>query len=174
MGLEGAVLLWVAGVPLRDVVGLGKPWPSFAMGVVGGLAVLAAVLAVMDRFPPRARESELVFGRWLAGLSPLGLVSFMLVTAAGEELLFRGAFQTIAVQLLSSVPLGIAASTLIFTALHLRSSVAGTFSGLANGAVLGLLFWATGSLWAPVLAHALHNVGLVVVQKHRAGRAMAG
>ncbi|MDI3298583.1 MAG: CPBP family intramembrane metalloprotease [Bacillota bacterium] len=175
MGLEGAVLLWVAGIPLRGLIGLENPWRSFFLGVAAGLVVLAAVWAVARRFPPRrARQDAVAFGQWVMGLSPLGLVAFMLVTAAGEELFFRGAVQTIALQLLSSAALAIATSTLIFTALHLRSSVVGIFSGVANGAVLGLLFWATGSLWAPVLAHAVYNVGFILSQRRAAAKAAVG
>jgi sodium transport system permease protein len=84
------------------------------------------------------------------------LLTFAVVPAICEEVLFRGFLQTGLVRLLGSVPKGIAASSLIFAAFHLDPW---RFPGiLVLGLFLGFLAHGSGSLIPAILAHALNNV----------------
>jgi len=84
------------------------------------------------------------------------LLTFAVVPAICEELLFRGFLQAGLVRLLGSAPKGIAVSSLIFAAFHLDPW---RFPGiLVLGLFLGILAHRSGSLIPAVLAHALNNV----------------
>jgi membrane protease YdiL (CAAX protease family) len=83
------------------------------------------------------------------------LLTFAVVPALCEELLFRGFLQAGLVRLLGSAPKGIAVSSLIFAAFHLDPW---RFPGiLVLGLFLGLLAH-RGGLVPAILAHALNNV----------------
>jgi membrane protease YdiL (CAAX protease family) len=83
------------------------------------------------------------------------LLCLAFVPAICEEILFRGFVQTGVLAQTASVPVGLLVSALLFGIFHLDPwRLAGVF-------VLGLFFgWLrqeSGSLWPPVVAHALNN-----------------
>lgn len=85
------------------------------------------------------------------------------VLAAGEEMLFRGVLLTALAQRAGWSPwAAVAATALLFGALHLiRAPGLGPFALWAvwEGALLGGLYLATGSLVALMLIHAAHDIG---------------
>ena len=78
------------------------------------------------------------------------IVVISLIAGAGEELLFRGVLQPV---------VGLAASSLIFGAVHVggRGFVGyGVWAALI-GMFLGWLATATGGLLSPIVAHAVYD-----------------
>lgn len=96
--------------------------------------------------------------------SPFELVINLLIVSVlpgiGEELLFRGVIQQ-GIQKYTSKPhLAIWVTAIIFSAIHMQFE--GFLPRLVLGAVMGYLFWWTGKLWVPILAHLFNNAFQVV------------
>jgi membrane protease YdiL (CAAX protease family) len=80
-----------------------------------------------------------------------------------EELLFRGFLQSA----LARSRIGYFGASLVttmgWTALHAGYSPAGLIEVFLIGLLLSWLLWRTGSLWVPILCHAVHNTALLAV-----------
>lgn len=75
--------------------------------------------------------------------------------AISEEVFFRGLIQKGIIRTSRNVWLGILLSALIFSAFHLQFL---TFlTRFEMGIILGVLFWYSGSLWVPIVAHFAFN-----------------
>ena len=117
--------------------------------------VLAALLIYSTRVAVKhfgwAQELHRVLRPVARGIDPLGIVLLAALSAVGEELLFRGLLTPL---------LGVTAQAVIFGLVHQVSGpsrwVWVVWAGVV-GALLGLLFVATGSLLGPLLAHGLVN-----------------
>ncbi len=104
-------------------------------------------------------------------MTPLAfLISFLVVAvlpAVGEELLFRGVIQTEMVRALKNPHIAIWITSILFSALHFQ--FLGFVPRMFIGAFLGYLYYWSGNLWVPVLAHFFNNgiqlVGLYLFQK---------
>ena len=84
----------------------------------------------------------------------------------GEELLFRGFLQSWLAGVFGTVWPALLVATVAFGAVHWVSAVYFAYATLL-GAVLGLIFWMTGDLLAPVLCHAVYDVVALLVSQHR-------
>ncbi len=173
------------GVVAFAVAWLTKHWPAIGMGwatpPVGeqlqmiGLGVVATLppllaLGLIDRFPiaPLDRVRQLAEAAIRQMFPQPRLWQLALVAAAaglGEELLFRGLLQAGLARLLSETQLvGIAAgpwialviASLVFGIFHWLNATYALLAALA-GVYFGLLLMATGSLWPPIVAHALYD-----------------
>ncbi len=83
----------------------------------------------------------------------VGIVVATLLIPPIEELIHRGYVQT---RLHSRGPaLAITISTLLFVVFHPTS---GWGFALAGGAVLGTMYWTSGSLWPPIVTHSVVNL----------------
>jgi membrane protease YdiL (CAAX protease family) len=196
--LVGGVLVWST----RD--GVSPPAPSRARAVrallVGGVAV-AGVQAVAHALQVGAvalGDGAAVVA--VEAVNPVtktgtGVARYVLVgvglTAVGEELLFRGAALGAFERRLPFHGANLAQAGL-FGLWHLawpltlalgpgKPPVAPPVLALGTvlvtglvGVVFGMLARATGTLWAPVLAHAVHNGVAVVVHVRAAGIDRAG
>lgn len=168
--------------PLR-YLGFKKPFPSTFWLISITLLLVAtpavAWLAELNQnvhFPKalsglektlRGAESqqEIVFKKLLVMSSPkdllINLLVFALIPAFVEELFFRGALQHLFIKVCKSPLAGIIITAIIFSAIH------GQFSGfLARfvlGALLGALYWYSGSLWPGIIMHILNNALQIIV-----------
>ncbi len=81
----------------------------------------------------------------------------MMALAAGvcEELLFRGVFQTYADRFTPTLA-AIIGTNIIFGLLHWRTALYAVIAGTV-GVYLGVLFWVTGNLAAPIVTHAVYD-----------------
>jgi membrane protease YdiL (CAAX protease family) len=79
-----------------------------------------------------------------------------------EELLFRGTLFPLLSKSIKNRHIVIWVVAIIFSAIHLQFS--GFIPRLLLGAYLGYLLVWSGSLWLPILAHALHNSLSVLLQ----------
>lgn len=105
-----------------------------------------------ERFLAVSTNSELLFNIFMIALLP----------AIGEELIFRGILQRILIGWIKGSPvIAILITSLVFSALHMQF-----FSLLPRfllGILLGYLFYWSGSLWLPVIAHFANNAMAVLV-----------
>lgn len=85
----------------------------------------------------------------------INLLMIALLPAIAEELLFRGAVQRLFYKMFSNPHVAIWLSAFIFSAIHLQFF--GFFPRMLLGAAFGYIYWWTGSLWYPMLAHFLNN-----------------
>jgi membrane protease YdiL (CAAX protease family) len=150
----GAALLWAR------LAGRALPWATQAPAQRGwttlrdvgaGLLAAAVVVLVSRQLTQRTRIGDRL-GRSLADvLGPLSHAEcwlLALVSGVAEEAFFRGALQP---------QIGLVAASLLFGAAHFvprRELWPWTLFSIAAGFLLGWLFAATGSLVAPVVAHA--------------------
>ncbi len=89
----------------------------------------------------------------------LNLLVLAFVPAVAEEFFFRGILQRIFSDKMNK-HYAVWITAFLFSAIHLQFY--GFFPRLLLGAVLGYLYVATGSLWAPIVAHFMNN-GLAVI-----------
>ena len=97
------------------------------------------------------------------GLKDLIINIFILaiVPAIAEEMLFRGILQQIFSKLLRSNHAGIWITAIFFSAVHLQFF--GFIPRLILGLCFGYLFFWTGNLWIPIVAHFINNLVPVVM-----------
>jgi membrane protease YdiL (CAAX protease family) len=123
---------------------------GLALGLVLALATIASTRWLVAR-TAWARELHLTLRAALLGLPAGRVAQLALLSSVSEELLFRGALMP---------ALGLVGSSLLFGVLHV--SPRGTFFAWSlwatvMGLAFGALFAASGTLLAPILAHALIN-----------------
>ncbi len=116
----------------------------------GGMGLCTQLLPESWQFADAARVLAAEEG------GRLSLILFAVVVLAPfcEETLFRGALQRSLVNSLGPWP-GIALTALAFSALH--ADPIGFLPRMELGLLFGWLAWRTGSLAAPILAHAVNN-----------------
>ena len=83
------------------------------------------------------------------------IILLALLAGVTEEILFRGVLQTAAMRQFPLVA-AIALPSLVFGLLHARTVLYAVIATLV-GAYLGILFWATNSLLAPIVTHVLYD-----------------
>lgn len=158
MALAGAVWAYASrGSILTPAHG---PWlsPNTTLsGVLGGvlaLALAAATVALTRVLVARTRWAKnlhLTLRAALGDLTPGRMLFLSLLSAVSEELLFRSALEPV---------LGLFASSLVFGLVHVSSRetyLSWSLWAAIMGLCFGLLFEASGTLIAPILAHALIN-----------------
>jgi hypothetical protein len=89
------------------------------------------------------------------------LLVIAIVPAIGEELLFRGYLQQSFSKWLSNPHVAIIVTAVLFSAIHLHFQA--FFPRLILGVLLGYLFYWSGSLWLPILAHFTNNAQAVII-----------
>lgn len=98
----------------------------------------------------------------------LNLFALALVPAVCEEFMFQGTIQAFLTKWSAKPHLAIWVTAVVFSAIHLQFY--GFIPRLLLGAYLGYLFYWSGSLWLPILAHFLHNALTVLVDYTFQGR----
>jgi hypothetical protein len=83
------------------------------------------------------------------------LLIIAVLPALGEELLFRGYLQQKMCQWIRKPILAIIITAILFSAIHMQFLA--FLPRFALGVVLGYLFYWSGSLWLPIIAHFLNN-----------------
>jgi uncharacterized protein len=91
----------------------------------------------------------------------LNLLMIAILPAVGEELIFRGVFQTIFCKLFRSGHLAIWFAALLFSTIHFQFF--GFIPRLILGWVFGYLFYWSGTLWLPVISHFVNNAFPVIL-----------
>ena len=153
-----AVLITVALLPLMSGLGLWNQSLELP-------AAFQGLEATMRQMETEALELTVAF---LQMRSPfdflLNLFVIAILPALGEELLFRGCLQPVLQRLTNSPHLGIWLAAAVFSFIHFQFY--GFLPRLLLGALFGYLFYWSGNLWYPMIAHFLNNglqVALVYV-----------
>lgn len=95
------------------------------------------------------------FGEFL-----IGFIAIAVLPGIGEELLFRGVLQNSLQRWTKNHHVAIWVAAFIFSAIHLQ--LFGLVPRMALGAIFGYLYYWSGNLWYPIIAHATNN-GLAVI-----------
>lgn len=160
--------------PPAEMARLGLHSSSSGVAIVIGLLIGGMVPVVLSRRNPKAREKlqrqldTIGFflprtreeRRWFAALS--------VVVGFCEEIIFRGWL----VRWLAGAPLGlgIIAAVIVAAAIfgidHGYQGVAGMLATLVLALVFTLLFVATGTLWVPIVVHALIDLRVLLLIPH--------
>jgi hypothetical protein len=90
----------------------------------------------------------------------LALVVIAVLPAIGEELVFRGIIQREFYRGTNNIHVAIWVSAAIFSAIHIQFY--GFVPRMLLGALFGYLYYWSGNLWMPILAHFINN-GFTVV-----------
>lgn len=88
------------------------------------------------------------------------LLVIAIVPAIGEELFFRGYLQQSFSKWLSNRHVAIIVTAVLFSAIHLHFQA--FFPRFILGVLLGYLFYWSGSLWLPILAHFANNAQAII------------
>jgi membrane protease YdiL (CAAX protease family) len=131
-----------------------EPAHALVIGFAAAFAIAAATVTVTRLLVTRtewARRLHLALRVYVIDLTFSRIVLLSLLSAAGEELLFRAALQP---------SLGIITSACLFGAVHVPPRGTGLVWPLwatLMGVAFGILYQAAGHIGPPILAHALIN-----------------
>ena len=118
----------------------------------------------MDRMRQNDEKSWELMKSYLATENAWGLMFnlFMisLIPAIGEEFLFRGTLQKIFSEWFRNGHLAVWTAAILFSLAHYQ--FLGFIPRIVLGALFGYLFYWTGNIWMPVLAHFINNSIAVV------------
>jgi len=170
---EGGLLLlatvWCfnTGVSLRDALRLDAI-PAL-IGIAAGAVTafsgfLSLFLAGKSNTESKIHELRSIVYAQIAPLfAQLTLSDILLIAASTgfcEEIFFRGILQS---------QIGILAASILFGMIHCASLVMLPYAiwTFAAGIFLGYLYVWTGSLWAPICAHAVSNLIVILYFKYR-------
>ena len=95
------------------------------------------------------------------GSFSVNFIMIAVLPAIGEELIFRGVLQKILTRLFNSGHLAILITSIVFSALHLQFY--GFLPRFILGLVFGYLYFWSGTLWLPVIAHFANNAVSVIL-----------
>lgn len=90
----------------------------------------------------------------------VNLLMMAIIPALGEEFFFRGLLQRIFTNLFKNIHTGILVTAFLFSAIHLEFY--GFIPRFLLGALLGYLFYWSGSLWLPIIGHFVNNSVAVI------------
>lgn len=163
-----AAALW-SGVRGREMPLLGdSPLVGVALGLGAAGLTFSLGIAVYRLIPAMRRLAEELAPAVVDGARLRDLMLVSLFSGVGEEAFFRGAVQQ---------EFGLVVAAIAFGALHVgpdRRYLLWTVWALLAGFLFGWLFWVTGGLLAPILAHALHNAATFALWKRVWGRRKDG
>jgi uncharacterized protein len=95
------------------------------------------------------------------GAMIFNLLTFGLITAVAEELIFRGVLQKIFYNLFKSGHIAIWVTAFLFSAIHFQFF--GFIPRFILGLAFGYLFFWSGNLWLPMIAHFVNNAFPVIL-----------
>jgi len=101
------------------------------------------------------------------GVMGINLFVVAIMPALAEELFFRGLIQKYLIKWTGNAFWGIVVAATIFSAIHMQFQ--GFIPRLLLGMLFGYLYFWSGSLWAPIVAHLVNN-GLAVMVYFLIGR----
>jgi membrane protease YdiL (CAAX protease family) len=175
----GIVLTIAVAVALALFAGLSLPsmlifrWSDALLGTAATtplFALLAWFMTSRRHAIAAFRESQIEFLSELGfRFTPPRVVLMALGAGFSEELLFRGVLQGW-IAMHAPIWVAILAPNILFGLLHARTTLYAIVAGLV-GVYFGVLYWASGSLWAPIIAHALYDlVALEIARRLLAAR----
>ena len=101
------------------------------------------------------KATELLMSMTSVGQLIIVILTVGVLTGLGEELIFRGSIQRLMIENRVNIHVAIWVSAFIFSSMHMQFY--GFVPRMLLGAFFGYLVVCSGSLWLPILAHALNN-----------------
>ncbi|MBE9468396.1 MAG: CPBP family intramembrane metalloprotease [Bacteroidetes bacterium] len=90
----------------------------------------------------------------------INLFVIAIIPAIGEELLFRGVFQKIFINMTKNVHWGVIIAAILFSAMHMQFY--GFIPRMIMGVFLGYLLVWSKTIWLPIIAHFVNNSFAVI------------
>lgn len=146
------------------VVLVSIPWVNYLGFLNEKLSLPDRWSGWMDQIRQSDEDSWELMKTYLSAGTKLGLLFnlFMiaLIPALGEEFLFRGVIQRIFSEWFRNGHLAVWGAALLFSLAHYQ--FLGFMPRIILGVLFGYIFWWSGNIWLPVLAHFVNNaVGVV-------------
>lgn len=91
----------------------------------------------------------------------MNILIIAIIPALGEEILFRGLIQKELFKRSNKIHLSIWFTAFLFSAMHLQ--FLGFVPRFLIGGLLGYLFYWSGSIWLPIVAHFINNATAVIL-----------
>jgi membrane protease YdiL (CAAX protease family) len=137
------------------------------MSELNSYLILPEGLSSIENWMKNAEtQGEMITEAFLSTTTTGGLLVniFMvaILPAFAEELLFRGALASLFKDWTKNIHLAVFLSAFIFAAIHLQFY--GFLPRFLMGMALGYLFFWSGSLWLPIVAHFTNNFLSVIVE----------
>lgn len=157
-----SVLALVTAIPF---VGMLDEW-NHAMHLPASMKTIEDMMKSSEELAAKVTSlflimptvSDFLFSLLVVGIAP----------ALAEEFLFRGVLQQLFREWFKNIHVAIWTTAILFSAIHFQFY--GFFPRMALGALLGYLFFWSGSLWVPIIGHAVNNGGQVILAYlHRNG-----
>jgi len=142
----GAVFL-VLAIPMTGVlywINQKFPLPEFLLNLENNTNEMIQSILLADS------NFEMAFNIFIIGVLP----------AFSEEIFFRGFLQRQLSRLFQNHHFGIFLAAFVFSAIHMQFQ--GFLPRFFLGGLLGYLFYWTGNIWIPIVAHFAHNSFQVV------------
>ena len=147
---------------------LGPPRVPIAK-VISTFTIIAVILALLSLFSYTFFREDLlrdlrVFQKIMADTpTVVPMLALIIGAPVSEEILFRGYL----LNRLAHTRLGFAGAsvlaTLGWTLLHFGYSAIGLIEVFAAGLLFSWALWRTGSLWVPIIFHAIYNAVVFVI-----------
>lgn len=154
--------------PLQSPVGI-EPVVHAWVGIPAVLPPIGLFLLFLRSAWEPFRRIRVILARvlhpLLSSLSPPGAVALSIAAGIGEEVLFRGLILGGLLTVLGPVP-ALAFSSLLFGVVHWVTPAYAVYAGLF-GLYLGGLHILTGTLFVPILVHALYDAVALILLSHR-------
>ena len=108
-----------------------------------------------------AQQIKFLLGNNQLGDLLLNIIFIALFAGVGEELFFRGVLQRLFIKATKSPWAGILITAVVFSAFHFQFF--GFIPRFLLGAVLGAIYWYSGSLWPAMAAHFLYDAFFITL-----------
>lgn len=160
----GALLIPAAiGLSVGLDINLVEAFDHSPRDILIGIIATVPLLAMLHwflttRWTPIADFTQSQI-RFFAGigfrLTPLRALALAVLAGVSEEILFRGVLQTAADRMAPTLA-AILVTNILFGVLHARTMIYAIVAA-AVGCYLGVLYWLTGNLAAPVITHTVYD-----------------
>src|SRR6266849_4448060 len=146
---------------------LALPWSasasSFMFGLIFSTALVVSVTCQKKRVDPAQQErirllyaptgrTEWILGVWVG-----------LCAGIGEEIVYRAVLFQIIAQVTSSAAVALLVCVLAFALAHLPQGVRATYGVALLGICFHILYFVSGGLVAPVVAHATYDIAIFTI-----------
>ncbi|MDY6799898.1 MAG: type II CAAX endopeptidase family protein [Bacteroidota bacterium] len=126
---------------------------------------LPAFLSELENWMRQKESSAQALTEAFLKMDSLGSLWFNIfmigiLPALGEELIFRGVLQRLFAEWTKNIHWGIFIAAFLFSFMHIQFY--GFIPRLILGVLFGYLFYVSGSIWIPILAHFINNTMAVV------------
>lgn len=151
------LLIYIASIPMMNMlIEWNESWH------------LPEALSSVENWLRASEDSATAATEQLLNVTSIGQLILVIIvvgilTGIGEEFIFRGTLQRIFLEQSNKIHCAIWVTAFIFSAIHMQFY--GFLPRMLIGAFLGYLLVWSGSLWLPVLAHALNN-SMAVISYH--------